>query len=68
MENGPLKSIILIVMSLACVACVLGIGFVLFDVTRSATGSTTNAYGVVAVFVMALAMAGRWVWQNRQVH
>ncbi len=68
MDNGLLKNTVLIVMSLACVVCVVGVGFVLFDVAGSATGSIINAYGVVAVFVMALAMAGRWVWQKRQVH
>lgn len=67
MDNGPLKNIVLIVMSLACVACALGIGFVLFDVTLSATGSAINGYGVVAIFGMTLAMAGRWVWQKRQI-
>ncbi len=67
MENGLMKKIVLIVVSLACLACVFGIGFVLFDVTATATGSTTNAYGIVAVFGMVLAMAGRWVWNKRQV-
>lgn len=67
MENSLMKKIALIVMSLACLACVFGVGFVLFDITVNATGSTTNGYGVVAVFGMVLAMAVRWVWNKRQV-
>ena len=52
--------------SLVCVGCVVGIGFVLFDVIVTGTGSTVNAYGGVAVYVMAVAMAGRYLWGTRQ--
>ena len=65
MENGVVKKLILILLSLACVMCVVGIGFVVFDSVRQATGSHLNGYGALAVFVMVAAMAGRWVWQQR---
>ena len=52
--------------SLACIGCVVGIGFVLFDVVVTTTGSTLNAYGIVAVYVMAVAMAGRYLMSKRQ--
>ena len=67
MQDGVLKKIVLIVFSLACVLCVLGIGFALFDSVRNASGSNLNGLGILAVYIMALLMAVRWVWAKRQI-
>ncbi len=66
MRSGFLKQILAGVFGLACLACVLGIGFVLFDAAASVSGSMVSGFGIVAVYIMTLGMVGRFLWGKRQ--
>ena len=52
--------------SLLCLACLAGITIILYDVVFTATGDDVSGYGAAAVFIMAVALVIRYLWQNRQ--
>lgn len=61
-----MKNIILAAFSLLCLACIIGIGIVVYDVVSTASNSSVSGFGAVAVFVMAVAFGVRHLWENRQ--
>lgn len=66
MHNAGMgKTLVLIFFAGLCLACVAGAGFVLFDAVRAASGSPVQGLGAVAVFVMAVLFALRFLWQSR---
>jgi len=61
-----MKNIILFGVSVLCLACISVISFILYDVLLTASGSGISALGTVAVFIMAVALAVRYLWEKRQ--
>ncbi|HHI82719.1 MAG TPA: hypothetical protein ENJ99_06155 [Rhizobiales bacterium] len=59
MNNSNIRKLLLFLFAIACLACLAGLSFMLFDIMTNAGAPPVAGYGAIAVLIMAVAMALR---------